>query len=90
MGYGILESAEQDEMIDRLAKKIRELGLTGPGIALLEANKPFAFLGSQFLLFVQPLLDPFIGSLTIDRYIGFLQDRNNIERLIQQLEAGGG
>lgn len=78
-----------EELVNQLAGRIQELGLAGPGIAFLEANKPFSFLGSQFLLFMQPLLDPFVGSSVTGRYIGLLQDRSNIERLIQKLEADG-
>ena len=62
--------------------------MVAPAIAFLEANKPFSFLGSQALLFAQPLLSPFLTG-TGD-YIALLEDRANVERLIQRLERGRG
>jgi hypothetical protein len=77
------------ETIDHLAAKLHAWGLATPGIAFLEANKPLSFLGSQFLLFLQPLLSTFIQPAVTDDYITLLGDRANVERLIQKLESNG-
>jgi hypothetical protein len=79
----------EEQLIDSLAGKLRGWGLATPGIAFLEANKPFSFLGSQFLLFLQPLLSTFVRPEVTDGYIALLQDRANVERLIQKLESSG-
>jgi hypothetical protein len=80
---------DRTQMIDHLAAKLCAWGLATPGIAFLEANKPFSFLGSQFLLFLQPLLSTFIQPALTDDYIALLGDRANVERLIQKLESNG-
>lgn len=78
----------QDEVLEQIAHKLERWGLTIPGIAFLEAHKPFAFLGSQVLLFLQPLLNGLVRPAVSEQYIRFLQDRDGIERLIQKLELG--
>jgi hypothetical protein len=83
------DDGTEEQLIDHLAARLQAWGLTTPGIAFLEANKPFSFLGSQFLLFVQPLLSTFVGSAVTDDYIALLQDRANVERLIRKLESHG-
>ena len=79
----------KEQLIDHLAAQLHAWGLGTPGIAFLEANKPFSFLGSQFLLFLQPLLSTFVRSAVTDDYIALLQDRANVERLIRKLESNG-
>jgi hypothetical protein len=79
----------KEELIDHLAAQLHAWGVATPGVAFLEANKPFSFLGSQFLLFLQPLLSTFVRSALTDDYIALLQDRANVERLIQKLESSG-
>ena len=78
---------ERDALIERLARRIEAAGMVAPAIAFLEANKPFSFLGSQALLFLQPLLSPFLPGT--EGYVAFLEDRENVERLIRRLEGRG-
>lgn len=78
----------RQEIIETLAQRLERAGMTAPAIALLEANKPLSFLGSQALVVLQPLLRPvFAGT---DDWIAFLEDRENVELLIRRLESGPG
>ncbi len=77
---------QQEELIDRLADWIARQGLVAPAVFLLEANKPFSFLGSQALWMLQPLLGPAIGHDQIVAYAQLLQDRSSVERLLERLE----
>lgn len=72
--------------INQVADKISQLGLTTPAILLLEAHKPLAFIGSQFLLVVQPALDPLLPSHVIRNTSDLLADPDQFERLIAILE----
>ena len=56
---------QRDLLVERLAQKIYSCGLTAPAILFLEANKPFSFIGSQALLFFQPLLGFLLGDEVI-------------------------
>jgi hypothetical protein len=77
---------QRDLLIDRLAQKVSRWGLTAPAILFLEANKPFSFIGSQALLFFQPLLGFLLGDEVIGGYAQLFEDQANVERLLQLLE----
>ena len=77
---------QRDLLIDRLAQKVSRWGLTAPAILFLEANKPFSFIGSQALLFFQPLLGFLLGDEVVGGYAQLFEDPANVERLLQLLE----
>jgi len=77
---------QRDLLIERLAQKVSRWGLTAPAILFLEANKPFSFIGSQVLLFFQPLLGFLLGDEVIGGYAQLLEDQANVERLLHLLE----
>jgi len=80
--------AGQDEaLIDRLAEWIAGRGLVTPAMFLLEINKPFSFLGSQALWMFQPLLGPAMGHERVAAWARLLEDRANVERLLERLES---
>jgi hypothetical protein len=81
-----MDARRQEQLIEELSGHVKRWGMVAPGIALLEANKPFSFLGSQLLLFVQPLLCFFVSPAVTSEYVTLLEDRDNVERLIRQLE----
>lgn len=77
---------QRDLLINRLAQKISSWGLTAPALLFLEANKPFSFIGSQALLFFQPLLGFLLGDEIIGGYAQLFEDQANVERLLRLLE----
>lgn len=81
-----MDIKSRDELIEKIASHLERWGLTVPGIAFLEANRPFGFLGSQLLLFFQPLLNGFVRPAVSDQYIGLLEDRDAVEQLVRKLE----
>ena len=83
-----MEQQRRDALIEAVARRLEDAGLSTPAVALLEANKPFSFLGSQALLFMEPFLGPLFAG-TGD-WIALLEDRQNVELLIQRLEDGPG
>lgn len=78
---------QQEALIDRLADWIVRQRLVTPAMFLLEANKPFGFLGSQALWMLQPLLGPAVGHDRIAAWAQLLQSRDGVERLLARLEA---
>ena len=81
-----LSADQRDLLIERLAQKISSWGLTAPAVFFLEANKPFSFIGSQALLFFQPLLGFLLGDEVIGGYAQLFEDQTNVERLLHLLE----
>ncbi len=76
----------QDEIFDRVAKRIVGLGMTVPAILFLESSRPLSFIGSQFLLFLDPFVRIFLNS---GDYAGFAEaigERDNFELFIQKIE----
>jgi hypothetical protein len=78
---------QRDLFIERLAQKISSWGLIAPAVFFLEANKPFSFIGSQALLFFQPLLGFLLGDELVGGYAQLFEDQDNVERLLHLLEG---
>ncbi len=80
----------QTIFVTKIATKIKDLGLTAPILFLLEAHKPLAFIGSQFLLVTQPALDLFLPQNFVQHAVNLLQDPVQLEQLLVSLEAKSG
>ena len=76
----------EDDEIGFLAQSIAARGWTTPVVLALELLKPFGFLGSQAWLLAEPLLGC-RGRTLGRRYAMLVEDRSNIERLIECLEG---
>jgi hypothetical protein len=77
---------ERDALVEKWAQKIVGRGLEMPVVLFLEMHKPLSFLASQGLIITMPFLGAFVGPETIAKYSKLLEDRQNIERLIQRIE----
>ena len=79
---------EQDSaFLQRLAEKIHSSGFVTPAIFFLEMTKPLALLGSHALVFFGPILNTFIQSENYYRTIQVFEEPENIELLLQMIEA---
>jgi hypothetical protein len=76
----------QVNFVEKVACKIARLGLAMPAMLLLEAHKPVAFIGGQFLLVAQPTLDLFISSHLTQGMVDVLTHPDQLEQLITCLE----
>lgn len=80
-----LEPETRDELVEFVAREIQLRGLTAPAVMFLEASRPYQPLGSQAMLFFDPVLRGlFGGDLAEVQYV--LADDMGIERLIERLE----
>lgn len=74
-----------DELVEYVAREIQVRGLTAPAVMFLQASRPYRPLGSQAMLFFDPVLrDLFGGDLQEVQHL--LADDDGIERLIERLE----
>ena len=79
---------EQDiAFLQRLAEKIHQSGFVTPAVFFLEMTKPLALLGSHALVFFGPILNAFIQSENYYRKVEVFEDSENIELLLQMIEA---
>ncbi len=76
----------QKALIEKLATKIVEMRLTAPAIFLLESSKPLSFLGSQALVFLQPVVQAVFPFKEYQEIAVMLEERENVERLIVEIE----
>jgi hypothetical protein len=79
-------SASQD-MAEELAQAIITRGWNAPATLLLEMMRPLSFVGSQLLLVIEPLAGPSAQGRSMRRYAEWLQDRRNVDLLLQRIEA---
>jgi hypothetical protein len=69
------------DLLGRIARKVVERDMTVPAIMLLETVKPLSFLGSQALVFLNPIVSLIVSSEDYYRFVRLLDDRENIEKL---------
>ena len=83
------KSTLQDDrsFLERIAKKIHNSGLVTPAIFFLEIAKPLSLLGSHVLVFFGPIINAFIQSENYYRTVQVFEEPNNIELLLQMIEA---
>ena len=77
---------ERRQLVERVADEVVSRGLAAPAIFLLESAKPFSFLGSQALVFLSPIVKSFLNLRSYDVMTEMLEDRRNVEWLLQEIE----
>ncbi len=85
-GTGGMEFEElRDDLVEYVARQIQVRGVTGPAVMFLEASRPYHPLGSQAMLFFDPVLRGLFGG-DMAEVQRVLADDAGIERLIERLE----
>ncbi len=74
------------EMINKAGERVAELGMTVPAIMFLETMKPFNWIGSQVMLFMEPFTAYVFGYKEIIDLRRALSKRPSVEHLIQAIE----
>ncbi|MGD8718056.1 MAG: hypothetical protein PVH29_04460 [Candidatus Zixiibacteriota bacterium] len=84
--YGELSPERRDELIEKIARAIVVRNLTAPAIFFLESTKPLSFIGSQVMVFFDPLVSAIFSARGYNDVRIALEDRENIERLLSAIE----
>ena len=71
----------REHKIEQLVEWIRARGLATPAILLFEMGKPFAPIGSQALLVLQPIL-----GAGLEEWATILEDPTALEQILDGLE----
>lgn len=82
-----LTPEERDRLLERVARQVVRRRLEVPAILFLELHRPLAFLSSQALILFTPLLGPAFGLENLQRLTRLMADRENLDRLIERIEA---
>lgn len=75
-----------EALIDAVARKVVQRRLEVPAVFFLEMNKPLSFIMGQSLLVAMPFLAPLLGIQRVEQLSQLLQDRENVDRLIERIE----
>ena len=81
-----LTPEQEEELIEKLAQFILKYKMETPAILFLETMKPVSVVSSTFaMMYVAPFLD--IYGVNVNQYALLFQKRENVERLLQRIEA---
>ncbi len=75
-----------DELFGKIARKIVERDMTVPAIMFLEMAKPLSFIGSQALVFLNPVVSLVVSSQEYYRFVRLMDERENVEKLAVAIE----
>jgi hypothetical protein len=77
---------EQQEILDKIAKKVVLWKMTTPAILFLESVKPLNYIGSQMLVFFEPFVQTLFSWKEYDEFRKMMEERESVERLLQTIE----
>ena len=77
---------KQSELLDKLAKKVVDYRMTVPAIMFLETVKPLSYVGSQTLVFFEPMVKAVFNIAEYDDLRIIMEDRRNVEELLVRIE----
>ena len=76
----------REEILTKIAQKIVDMRLTPVAVVMLESSKPLSFVGSQMMVFFQPIVTSLFPFRQYDEVAALLEERANVEALIQKIE----
>ena len=79
-------TAEDEAILDKAAQGVVRRGLGGPATMLLETVRPLNFLGSQGLVFFEPIVSVALDAEKYRRFCQLLEKRTAIPALLAAIE----
>ncbi len=77
---------EQREVLEKVAKKVVQWRMAVPAIMALETAKPLSFIGSQVMVFFEPIVQTVFSIKHYDTFRELMENRDNVERLLLLIE----
>lgn len=77
---------EQDAVLEKVAKKVVEKRMTVPALMFIESVKPLNFIGSQVMVFFEPIVQTIFDFKGYTTFREAIEDRANVEILMQKIE----
>ncbi len=81
-----MDDTQQTVMLDKIAERIRRLGVPGVVGAVLQGMRPLAFIGGQLLWVAQPALSPWVDRDQLAAYAWLLEQPDSIDLLQTRLQ----
>ena len=77
---------DEKNILSKFAHRIVDRGMAVPVLFFLESTKYASFVGSQLMVFFGPIMTAFIKSEKYYNFSELLEDRKNIEFLLDEIE----
>lgn len=81
-----ISEERKDEIINKLANGIVKRRLSAPIIMFLESVKPMNYLGSQLMIFFEPIVLAIFNVTQYREIAVILEERGSIERILLAIE----
>lgn len=78
---------DEERVLNKLAERVVRWKMTVPAIVFLESVKPLNYIGSQALVFFEPMVQAIFNFNEYDSLRRAMERRENVERLMQKIEA---
>jgi len=78
---------DENRVLDKLAERVVRWKMSVPAIIFLESVKPLNYIGSQALVFFEPIVQSLFNFRDYDTFRRAMERRENVERLLQKIEA---
>jgi len=78
--------SNEKNILSKFAHRIVDKGMTVPALFFLESTKYVSFIGSQLMVFFGPILTSFINSEKYYNFSELLEDKKNVEFLLNEIE----
>ncbi len=79
-------SPEENAVLDKVAKKTIDLGMSVPAILFLESVKPLNYISSQVMVFFEPIVQSLFNFTDYNTMRTALEKRESIEILLLKIE----
>ncbi|MDP2871540.1 MAG: hypothetical protein Q8P31_03290 [Bacillota bacterium] len=76
----------RDQLIKMVADQVVKRGMETPATFFVEMNRPLSFIGGQALVFFAPILGVVFNQQTIEEFARLMEDRKNVDRLLDKIE----
>ena len=80
-------SDDENRVLDMTAQKVIRWKMAIPAIIFLESVKPLNYIGSQTMVFFEPMVQALFNFKDYDTFRKAMERRENVERLLQKIEA---
>jgi hypothetical protein len=81
------EREDDEALLLAVATRVVRLRMEVPAVLFLESVKPLSFVGSQAMVFFQPMAQAIFPWPQYERFTQLMSDRDNLERLTRLIEA---
>ena len=79
-------SEEELALLDKVAGFVLKKRMATPAVLFLESMRPLNFMGSQMMIFLQPIVASFFSTREYEQLAQILERRESIGILVERIE----